>query len=276
MIKRISCLFFLLWGVLMIQASTSESPWKGKRIAILGDSMSDPAHIGTAKCYYEYMEELMGIKSTSYAKNGAQTNSFLEEAKQAYEDQQKGGFVYDLILIWGGTNDYREAVPLGEWYTYDYVQTNSDGKPITLKHRIPNMTIDTFRGRLNILLQYLKSHFPDTQIVIMTPTHRAFAQFGNNNIQPEESFANNLGLFIDDYVKAIKESTNVWAIDLIDLNAKSGLYPLDESYFKYFHNGKTDKLHPGTLGHYRIAKVIEATFQSIATDLIPRIPYSER
>ncbi|MCE2617659.1 SGNH/GDSL hydrolase family protein [Phocaeicola oris] len=269
MIKRVLSLsFVLLLYSIILPAAKPDKPWKGKRIAVLGDSMSDPAHIGTTKCYYEFLEELMEVKSTSYAKNGAQTNFLLDEAKQAYEDQQKNGFIYDLILIWGGTNDFRGAVPLGEWYTYDYLQTNSNGKTVTLKHRTPYMTMNSFRGRLNFLLQYLKNHFPDTQIVIMTLTHRAFAQFDDNNIQPEESFANSLGLFIDDYVKAIKESANVWAIDIIDLNAKSGLFPLDNAYSKYFHNEKTDKLHPGTLGHYRIAKVIEAALQNIATDII--------
>lgn len=79
MIKRVLNLsFVLLMYTIMPLAATPDNPWKGKRIAILGDSMSDPAHIDTAKCYYEYMEELMGIKSTSYAKNGAQINCIRE------------------------------------------------------------------------------------------------------------------------------------------------------------------------------------------------------
>lgn len=100
MIKRVLSLsFVLLLYSIILPAAKPDNPWKGKRIAVLGDSMSDPAHIGTTKCYYEFLEELMEVKSTSYAKNGAQTNFLLDEAKQAYEDQQKNGFIYDLILF---------------------------------------------------------------------------------------------------------------------------------------------------------------------------------
>ena len=67
------------------------------------------------------------------------------------------------------------------------------------------MDESTFRGRINRVLSYLKSNFPQQQIILLTPIHRAQARFSADNIQPEEAFPNRLGLYIDDYVEVIIE-----------------------------------------------------------------------
>ena len=106
-------------------------------------------------------------------------------------------------------------------------------------------------------MDFLKSNYPDQQIIILTPIHRGFAQFSDRNIQPEESFANAQGLFIDDYVNTLKEAASIWAVPLIDLYSISGLYPTQDSFSKYFVNVKTDRLHPNSAGNYRLAKTIQ-------------------
>ena len=80
----------------------------------------------------------------------------------------------------------------------------------------------TFRGRINCVLSYLKTNYPTKQIILLTPIHRGYAKFGDNNIQPDESYPNGIGLYVDEYVKAIKEAANVWAVPVIDLNSISG------------------------------------------------------
>ena len=114
----------------------------------------------------------------------------------------------------------------------------------------------TLRGRINQVLSYLKTNFPEQQIILLTPIHRAYACFGDNNIQPDESFANTLDLYIDDYVEAIKEAANVWAVPVIDLNSISGLFPTNDAHIRYFSNSETDRLHPNAEGHLRMAKAI--------------------
>ena len=43
-------------------ASANEShQWKGKKVAFLGDSITDKQRIGTQKCYWEYLAEMLGI-----------------------------------------------------------------------------------------------------------------------------------------------------------------------------------------------------------------------
>ena len=148
---------------------------------------------------------------------------------------------------------------MGEWYSYSYEKTivASSRQPrgeVVRKHRELVYDDETFKGRANTTLRWLKTHYPDKQIIFLTPLHRAYATFGEANIQPPESYAN--ACFIDDYVQAVQELANVWAVPVIDLNSISGLYPLLDSQAHYFRNLETDRLHPNTEGHVRMAWAI--------------------
>ena len=68
---------------------------------------------------------------------------------------------------------------------------------------------------INSAMSFLRASFPTARFVLLTPIHRGFATFGAQNVQPDESFANGAGLFIDDYVAAVKEAGGVWAATVI-------------------------------------------------------------
>ncbi len=119
-----------------------------------------------------------------------------------------------------------------------------------------NFDVLTVRGRINTAMSYIKRNFPRQQIFLLTPIHRGYANFCRENIQLDERYPNQIGLYIDDYVNVVKEVGNIWAVPVIDLNAASGLYPLDQRYSQYFRNGETDMLHPNTDGQRRIAMVL--------------------
>lgn len=260
---------YLLSGLLAITpifpASASSQPsepdttvidnqWKGKKVAFLGDSITDKKHVGTTKNYWQYLAETLGITPLVYGINGNQWNGILKQAQTLHGET---GTDPDAIIIFAGTNDYNAGIPLGEWYTYSYEETTvkGGGKEIRRK-RIADMNPNTFRGRINEAMSYLKHNFPEKQIILMTPIHRAQAQFSNENIQPEEAFPNKLGLYVDEYVNVIKEAANVWAVPVIDLNSICGLYPMFDEHAQYFHDATTDRLHPNANGHYRMAKAI--------------------
>lgn len=237
-----------------------ESQWKGKRVAFLGDSITDKKRVGTTKCYWEYLSELLGLQPLVYGINGNQWNGVLKQAEKLLEEQ---GDSIDAILIFAGTNDYNAGIPIGEWYVESEVETEVAGPQMEKrKHREPVMSNDTFKGRINKVMDYLKTNFPTKQVILMTPVHRAQARFSDKNIQPDEMFPNKIGVYVEEYVKAIKEAGNVWAVPVIDLNSISGLYPMNDSHIGYFHKADTDRLHPNAEGHRRMAKAIQYQLMS--------------
>ena len=241
-------------------AASVESQWKGKRVAFLGDSITDKKRVGTTKCYWEYLSELLGLQPLVYGINGNQWNGVLKQAEKLLEEQ---GDSIDAILIFAGTNDYNAGIPIGEWYVESEVETEVAGPQMERrKHREPVMSDDTFKGRINKVMDYLKTNFPTKQVILMTPVHRAQARFSDKNIQPDEMFPNKIGVYVEEYVKTIKEAGNVWAVPVIDLNSISGLYPLNDSHIGYFHKADTDRLHPNAEGHRRMAKAIQYQLMS--------------
>ena len=233
---------------------TVEQQWNVKKVAFLGDSITDKEHIGTDKNYWQFLEEMLGIEALVYGINGHQWSDLPGQAEKLKEE---AGDQVDAIIVFAGTNDYYADVPLGEWYSYEPQKTTVSGPETdTRMRRVFQMDGSCFRGRINMVMNYLKTEFPDRQIILLTPIHRGYARFGDGNIQPEESFPNTLGLYIDDYVQAIKEAANVWAVPVIDLNSISGLFPLNKSHERYFNDKETDLLHPNSEGHYRMAKAL--------------------
>ena len=159
-----------------------------------------------------------------------------------------------------GTNDYNNAVPIGEWYEekmtkveygHNYVKRMEDRM-----QRILSMDKATYRGRINIALDTLKKMFPTKQIVLLTPIHRAGFYANEKNWQCTEDFKNRCGEYLDAYVESVKEAGNIWAVPVIDLNALSGLYPMSDSHAQYFKDKDTDRLHPNDLGHKRMGRTL--------------------
>ena len=35
--------------------------WKGRKVAFMGDSITDKAHVGTTKNYWQYLQEMLGL-----------------------------------------------------------------------------------------------------------------------------------------------------------------------------------------------------------------------
>lgn len=231
-----------------------ESQWKNKKVAFLGDSLTDKAHVGTTKNYWQFLAEYLHIQPLVYGINGWQWSGALQQAQQLLTEQ---GTDVDAIFIMMGTNDFNSNVPLGEWWTYQDEETNANGVMFTRKRRIFSEDSDTLKGRINKTLRYLKENFPLQQIIILTPIHRGFATFGPQNVQPEETFPNGLGLYFEVYVEVIKEAGGIWSVPVIDLYALSALNPLLSVHGQFFHDSQSDRLHPNIHGHQRIAQTLQ-------------------
>lgn len=244
----------LFAGATLSAQTPISSQWEGKRVAFLGDSITDTCHVGTTKNYWGYLADLMDIKPMVYGINGHQWDGVYLQAQQLHAER---GDALDAILIFAGTNDFNSSVPLGQWYSFhDEPVAVAGGKTELRRKRTLLLDPDTFRGRINRVIDYLKTTYPTKQIILLSPIHRGYAKFGEDNVQPTESFPNRLGLYIDDYVQAVKEASAIWSVPVIDLYSLSGLLPSNASFSRYVHDETTDRLHPNAEGHLRMAKTL--------------------
>lgn len=236
--------------------------WKGKTICFLGDSITEGVGVVPGERYFEFLSKELGFTACGYGVNGAR---YVDLYEQALRMKKEFGSNTDAIFIFAGTNDFFLNTPPGEWFNYAEEDVaalkNDDGTPLkieTRKVRQFNFDTDTYKGSINRLMSFLKHNYAEKQIFMLTPLHRAYAEFGPLNIQYSEMYSNSLGIFFDEYVNAIREAAQIWAAELIDMYSISGLYPLyDESAGKYFCHIDTDRLHPNKEGHKKIAEILK-------------------
>ena len=242
------------------------SHWNGKKIAYLGDSITEGVGVNKGECFWNYLEDLIGCVSVSFGKSGELVRGLLP---QVYELYATCAEEIDAIVIFAGTNDYNGGLPMGEWYTPPQdceivVYEGEKNLYATRKRRDFNTDISTVRGSVNALMSKVREYYPTKQVIIMTPLHRAYANYGGSNIQYDELHTNKGGFYVDEYVNVLKETPNVWACELIDLHAKSGLFPLNDVQAKtFFCSAETDRLHPNADGHMRIAEVMAVAMKNI-------------
>ena len=241
--------------------------WQDKKVCFLGDSITDEICVSKDTVYWNLLGKATGMKTFGYGLNGSKFFGLFNQAKAMYEEHKTD---VDAIFLFAGTNDFYGNIPLGDWYiesekaVLKNFNTETDENKEIRKLRKFNFDTTTFKGSINAVLSFLKENYYDKQIVLMTPIHRAFATFGPANVQYDEMHSNSIGLFFDEYVSAVKEASNIWATELIDLNAVSGFFPLyDKNAEKYFCNTQTDRLHPNFEGHIKLAKIIENKIRAI-------------
>lgn len=257
--KNIFVLLLCLLTTLLSSAqnTTFTHPWQGKRVAYFGDSVTDPRNNGSKKKYWGFLEEWLQIKPYVYGVSGRQWNDIPRQTAKLKEEH---GDEVDAIIIFCGTNDYNNGVPIGVWWDEHVTEVEyghgQSKKMVTRRQRTPSMDATTYRGRINIALDSLKRTYPTKQIVLLTPLHRSDFHANEKNWQCDESYTNQCGEYIDAYVNVIKEAGNVWAVPVIDWNASSGLFPLLKEHGQYFHHAETDLLHPNDYGHERMARTL--------------------
>lgn len=261
-LRRAAFLSLVTLGVaLTASANVTNAPaacpahldWKGKKVAIFGDSISDKK-IKSWRHWWRYLADLTGVEPLVYAKNGWQWSGVSRQADELAESGEDP----DAIMILMGTNDFNSDIPLGVWWKVVAESVNRDGQMVVCRKRVLDYSPNTVRGRINTAMKLLKERYPDRQIVLLTPIHRGFFTCGEKNVQPDEAYANALGLWIDDYVACVREAGPIWSVPVIDLYSESGLMPSLAPYGRFFNRADTDLLHPNSEGARRMADVIAA------------------
>ncbi len=204
---------------------------KGLKVNFLGDSITE-GH-GTSSQKFRYDTVTGGLAEF------AEINNYgIGGTRIAYNNDASAWPVWDLyfcgradkmkrdadlIVVFGGTNDYGHG--------------NADlGGP-------EDKTPDTFCGALNWLMWYLKTAFPTAKTVFMTPMRRQ----GDEIPSPLTHHA------LLDYVDAVISAGARHGIPVLDLYRTLGLDPnCEDIRAKYVPDG----LHPNDAGHELIAKAL--------------------
>lgn len=138
----------------------------------------------------------------------------------------------DVIVVFGGTNDSGHGdAPFG---------TFSDRTPYT------------FYGACHCMMETLINCYPGKPIVIMTPLHR----------ENEDSYASEIpkNKTLQDYVNAIREVAEYYALPVLDLYATSGIQPRVPVLKEMFC---PDGLHPSDAGNAKIAHMLEQFLKNL-------------
>ena len=141
----------------------------------------------------------------------------------------------DIITVAGGFNDWNWCVPLGEFTTdissYDTsagAYVSSTGAVFPLKN--------TFYAGVFRLAEYLKTEYPDTPILWITPCPTAVRDGGGAN-------GHDVNQPLSAYVQAIKDVCGYFSIPVCDMSAETTVpYYTPEDLKKYWRG--SDGIHP--------------------------------
>ena len=233
--------------------------WQGKHVAFLGDSLTADGR------YCEFLCDKLGMTYEKYGVSNTEWIHFAQQAIKAYNYQLSKGFVYDAVFIFGGVNNYDHGATInGKWFT-ETSETITNNTTFISKKRTPIKNgAGSIEGAVNWTLEVLKVCFPNSQIIIMTPTHKGLYVNGNVKSGQNELYSNTNGVFLDEIVAKIKEGATIWGCPVIDLFSLNGAFPVSDAYNSYVRNKDTDHLHQSNLGNYRIAMTIAAAMMSIS------------
>lgn len=214
---------------------------QGKKINFLGDSITEG--VGASCPAARYVDRVAarsgaicrnyGISGTRIARQTRPSDpatfdlDFCMRAADMDPDA-------DVVIVFGGTNDYGHGdAPFG-----------------VMSDRTP----DTFYGALHTLYTSLLVRYPFSRIIVLTPLHRCA------EVRSPEKPADRQSLPLKQYVEAIREVAEYYALPVLDLFAGSGLQPnVPVIQMQYFPDG----LHPNDAGHQRIAESIVQFLRSL-------------
>ena len=194
------------------------SRFAGKKMNCLGDSITygyiPDSGAQMAKPYPDTVKEILGlaacrnygISGSTLAVNDGDYSPMCVRYANMDDDA-------DIILVFGGTNDYGRAV-----------YTPSIGT-------ITDAVNTTVYGALNILCEGLISKYPQALIFLCTPLKRA-----------DKTAPNGGGYTLEDVADAIRNVGHKFGMPVLDLNYQGGFY-IANADFRAEYGGE-DKLHP--------------------------------
>lgn len=217
--------------------TSSESKWHNKKVAFIGDSITQGINTTYDETYHQYLNAMIGFGSmyvdgiagscySSKSDYGTSKTPIVNRCSNIPED-------CDLVVIFAGTNDFGHSTPIG---------TISDTSDVS------------FYGAVISCIEQIITANPDVRLAVMTPLHRA------GTTHKAENVANDVGKVLKDYVNALREICELYSIPVIDTYSIYGLNPAISSVYS---NYITDGLHPNANGHKLLAERIKPILETL-------------
>ena len=100
--KQILLLAFIVFQVVFSPAAaqtTFTHPWQGRRVAYLGDSITDPRNSGSKKKWWHFLQDWLQIEPYVYAISGRQWNDIPNQADRLLEISRRTNTVFGGYII---------------------------------------------------------------------------------------------------------------------------------------------------------------------------------
>lgn len=200
---------------------------QGKKMNVIGDSITEGVGVSCEENIFINVlgrnEKLSVVRD--YGVSGTRITPQADDPGRSYVERfDKMDDDADIVVVFGGTNDYGHGAAL--------LGTKDDRTP------------ETFYGACHTLFEGLVKKYPLATIVVVTPVQRN-SNPDYNRINPLRHDATLL-----DFVNILKEVAMYYAIPVLDLYAISGIHPQIEcNRVNYCPDG----LHPNDNGHALMA-----------------------
>ena len=218
--------------------NTFSKALKKKKIACLGDSITEGVKANGWQ-WHRYIDKYFkenGIETTivnlGIGGTSVCTSSYVSASLQPFVNRLNTiPTDADVIVILGGTNDWGNSATLG---------TISDSGS------------SSFYGAYKYMLEWFANNRPNAKILTITPLKRYYRGYTSTWTNAQTT-RNKKGQLLQDYVRAVKEVSEMYAIPCVDLHNESGLNPvLDIVRTKYMEDG----LHPNAEGNKKMYPII--------------------
>lgn len=212
--------------------TSSTSRWKGKKLLIIGDSISDDNYNSSLdfvwtkgiRDYFGFSnyENYAIASSTIAVRESDPTNR--TPIVTRFEEMPDDA---DLIIHSAITNDwFYQWTPIGTMESRD---------------------IYTLYGALHTLCLGLKKKYKGKKIVFLNAIMR------RQNDRQSVNAVNGLGKTLKEYNDILKEVCTYYSIETIDMYTLSGLYPFDDELALYYFNQQSNSggyyyVHPNSIG----------------------------
>jgi hypothetical protein len=179
-----------------IEANVSTTISQSK-VLVMGDSISTDAYGSYKKWVTDLIEEGFFPSDTTnssqhatgfVARYNSQPNDFITRIKAIENPSQ-----YDLVVVFGGINDYIQNVPMGEETGTDYTVS--------------------FKPAVNEFFNYLIQNFTQARLCVLLP------------LRNYQNWRNSVGEYQQSYAEYIKTVAKKYCLPVLNLTEDSGFCP---------------------------------------------------